>query len=74
MGPITFRRITPLESRIYAGGDHIGEVYRHDDILSPGRHFYVVILDEDPRGPIRVHERSRIREAAELRLRTHPYY
>ena len=37
MTGITFKRITPEESRIYADGMIIGEVYRHDDILKPGR-------------------------------------
>ena len=31
-------------------------------------------LDEDPRGPVRVHDRSRIREVAEQRIRSHPLW
>ena len=69
MSEITFRRVTPTESRIYdADGDHVGDVYAHDDILHPGRRVY----DEDPRGWASVHDRARIREVAEARLLTHP--
>ena len=35
---------------------------------------YVVHLSEDPRGFVRVHERSRIREVAEQRLLSHPLF
>jgi len=75
MSHITFRSITPEESRIYdADGDHVGDVYAHDDILRPGRRVYLVVLDEDPRGWARVHDRARIREVAEPRLASHPYF
>ena len=74
MDRVTFKRLTPNESRIYAGGEHVGDVYRHDDILVPGQAFYVVQLHEDPRGPRRVHERHRIREVAEDLLGSHPLW
>ena len=74
MSEITFKRVTQHESRIYQDGDHVGDVHRQDDILDAGNHYYVVHLDEDPRGPVRVHERERIREIAEHRVRTHPLY
>ena len=75
MSQVTFKRIAPDESRIYdADGDYVGDVYRQNDILHPGRHYYVVWLDDDWRGPIRVHDRSRIREVAEQRIRSHPFY
>ena len=75
MSQITFRRITPEESRIYdASGDHVGDVYAHDDILNPGKRVYLVLLDEDPRGWAKVHDRARIREVAEARLASHPYF
>ena len=74
MCQVTFKRITPDESRIYdADGDHVGDVYAQDDILDPGRRVYVVHLSEDPRGFVRVHDRSRIRQVAEERLRSHPF-
>ena len=71
---ISFKRISPEESRIYdADGDYVGDVYRHDDILNRGQAFYVLHLDEDPRGPRRVHHRHRIRELAQRLVDTHPY-
>ena len=74
MSEITFKRVNATESRIYdADGDHVGDVYAHDDILRPGRRIYLVHLDEDPRGWAAVHDRARIREVAEQRLSTHPF-
>ena len=74
MGCVTFKRLTSQESRIYADGDHVGDVYRLDDILAPGRVYYVVHLDDDPRGPRRVHDRRRIRELAQRLVDSHPFY
>ena len=65
MTPITFRRVAADEARIYQGADHVGDVYRQPDILNPGAHYYAVHLSEDPRGPCRVHDRSRIRDVAQ---------
>ena len=74
MGQVTFKRITPEESRIYdTGGHHVGDVYAQDDILAPGARVYVVHLSEDPQGFVRVHDRERIRQVAEERLRSHPF-
>ena len=74
MSRITFKRITPEQSNIYDDDGCVGEVYRQPDILNPGKHYYVLHLSEDPRGPHRVFDRSRIRDEARLRLLTHPYY
>ena len=74
MDCVTFKRLTAHESRIYADGDHVGDVYRHHDVLAPGRVYYVVHLHEDPRGPRRVHERRRIRDVAQRLLDSHPFY
>ena len=74
MSDITFRRITPRESRIYQDGDCVGDVYRQDDLLNPGSHYYVIHLTEDWRGPKRVHDRRRIREVAQRMVDTHPFY
>ena len=75
MGSVTFKRITPDESRIYdADGDHVGDVYRQDDILVPGQVFYVLHLFDDPRGPRRVHDRGRIRDVAQSLLDSHPLF
>ena len=74
MSHVTFKRMNPEESRIYRDGDYIGDVYAQDDILNPGGHYYVIHLDEDSRGPTRVHERHRIREVAQHLVDTHPFY
>ena len=74
MSHVTFKRIAPEESRIYdADGVHVGDVYAQDDILDPGRRVYLVHMNEDPRGFVRVHDRARIRQVAEDRLRSHPF-
>ena len=73
MHSIAFKRIAPDETRIHdADGDYAGAVYRQNDVLNPGSHYYVVHLDEDPRGPVRVHDRARVRETAERLVLTHP--
>ena len=74
MCQVSFKRITPEESRIFADGDYVGDVYRQPDILSSGAVFYVIHLEDDPRGFVRVHERSRIREVTEQRVRSHPLW
>ena len=74
MTDITFKRITPHESRVYHDGDLVGEVYRQDDILNQGSHFCVAHLSEDPRGPVRIHERSRIRAVVTRLVLTHPLF
>ena len=53
---ITFIRVGDDEARIYdAEGDYVGDLFRHPDILHPGSSYFVIHLDEDPRGPVRVH-------------------
>ena len=76
MSTVSFKRVAPDESRIYAAdGEFVGDVYAHDDILNPGVRVFLISLDEeDPRGWVRVHDRSRIREVAIERLRTHPFF
>jgi len=74
MGCVTFKRVTPHESRIYSDGDHVGDVYRQDDILDPGQVFYVLHLFDDPRWPRRVHERGLIREVAQRLVDSHPLW
>ena len=74
MSHITFKRVRADESRIYdADGEYVGDVYAHNDILNPGQRVYLVLLEGDPRGWKAVHDRDRIREVAEERLRSHPY-
>ena len=72
MSGVTFRRIAPDESRIYRHGDHVGDVYALDDLLREGARYFEIHLDEDPRGPVRVHDRSRVREVTERLVAGHP--
>ena len=74
MSRITFKRVAPEQSNIYDDGDYVGEVYSQPEILNPGARYFVIHLIEDPRGWVRVHDRSRIREVAQRRLDTHPYF
>ena len=73
MRQINFRQVSADEARIHdADGDYVGDVFRQPDILEAGRHLFVIHLADDPRGWVRVHDRSRIREVAQHRLDTHP--
>ena len=75
MSGISFKRAASDQARIYdADGDYVGDVYAHDEILNPGHRVFVVHLMDDPRGFVRVHDRSRVREVAVERLRTHPFF
>ena len=66
MSRITFKRAAEDEWRIYDhDGDCVGDVYRQPDVLKPGTRHYVVHRAEDYRGPVRVHDRSCIREVAQ---------
>ena len=70
---VTFTRVGNDEARIHdADGDYVGDLFRHPDILEPGECYFVIHLSEDPRGPVRVHERSRIREVTQELLALHP--
>ena len=71
---ITFARVNADEARIYQDGEHVGDLYRQPDVLDPASHYYMIHLDEDPRGPARVHERSRIRDVAQSLVDTHPLW
>ena len=74
MSGIVFRRIAPDESRIVLDGGHVGDVYALDDPLREGARYFVVHLDEDPRGPVRVHDRIRIRSVTESLVLSHPLW
>ena len=74
MSAIAFRRVAPHESRVYLNGDPVGDVLALDDPLRDGARYFVVHLDEDPRGPCRVHDRNRIREVTERLVFSHPLW
>ena len=71
---IRFRRTAPDEARILHDGEFVGSLYRQRDILAPGKSFYVIHLDEDWRGPTRVHDRARVRDTILDRIETHPFW
>ena len=70
---VTFTRVSNDEARIHdVDGDYVGDLFRQRDILNPASSFFVIHLSDDPRGPVRVHERSRIREVTQELLASHP--
>ena len=71
---ITFGRVSAHEARIYQDGDHVGDLYHQTDILDPASSYFVIHLDEDSRGPVRVHERSRVRAVAQSLVDSHPLW
>ncbi len=73
MCQVSFRRVAEDEARVYAGAEHVGEVYRQPDVLREGAVLYIVHLEDDPRGWCRVHDRHRLREVCAERIRTHPF-
>ena len=72
MSGVTFRRIAPDESRIFRDGEIVGDVYALDDSLRESARYFEIHLDEDPRGPVRLHDRSRVQEVAERLVSSHP--
>ncbi len=74
MSRVSFKHIASGQTDIYdEDGDFVGEVFRHPDILNPGKFYFLIWLEDDPRSYVRVHDRSRIQEVAEERLRSHPF-
>ncbi len=73
MSRVTFRQIAADQANIHdEDGDCVGEVFRYPDILRPGHLVYTIHYFEDPRGPVHVSDRSRIRQVAEQRWASHP--
>lgn len=71
---ITFGPVVDDEVRVYLDGDYIGGIYKHESVLRPGTHDYLIHLTEDYRGWKRVTDRSKLRAAVEQRIHTHPLY
>ena len=71
---LSFERAAPDEVRIYRDGEYIGDIYKDEDILAPGRHHYLIWLAEDWRGWKRVTERSQLRETVRRWVDSHPLY
>ena len=75
MSTITFKQGAPNEWRIYENGnEHVGDVYRHRDVLEPQSSYFVVHIDEHPAGPVTVHDRAHVRGAAERLVLDHPLW
>ena len=51
---LTFKLVAPDEVRVYRDGDYIGDIFKDEDILNPGRFHYLIWLYEDRRGWKRV--------------------
>ena len=71
---LTFALAACDEVRIYRDGEHIGDIYKDEDVLNPGQFHYLIWLAEDWRGWKRVTERSQLRVATEQWVQTHPFY
>ena len=75
MHDFSFRRIAPDESRIHVDGDdHVGNVYAMSDPSAAGGRVYIIHLDEDYRGPTRVHDRTKVRQTTARMIDTHPLW
>ena len=73
MSRVTFKQIASDQANIYdEDGDLVGEVFRHPDILNPGKAIFTAQYFDDPRGPLLVRDRSRVRDEAAWRYETHP--
>ena len=70
---IRFVRTSDEEAQILVGGKCVGDVCAYDHILRPGKRVFVISLDDDWRGPRRVHDRSRVRETAQRMVDTLPW-
>ena len=70
---IRFSRTSADESRVYVGDTYVGDVYADDDIRQAGTRIYTIHLDDDWRGPRRVHDRSLVRETAQRMVDTLPW-
>ena len=71
---LTFARTAPDEVRVYRDGEYVGDIFKDEDILNPGRHHYLIWLSEDWRGWKRVSERGELRAVTEHWVATHPLY
>ena len=73
---ITYRDVTcPHDNdfvyRIYHYGNMVGEIYRHEDLLIPGTHLFLIHLVEDHRGFVRVHDINVLHQTTRRLIDTH---
>ena len=71
---LTFKLAAPDEVRVYRDGDYIGDIFKDEDILEPGRFHYLIWLADDFRGWKRVTDRGHLRAAVERWVETHPFH
>ena len=74
MDRLDFTRIARNEWRIRLGAEIVGDVLRMPDVLKTGATVFVIHLDEDARGPVRVRDAARVRAETERMVRTHPLW
>ncbi len=74
MNQVSFTRIARHEWRVRLDGEIVGDVFRMPDILEAPATVFMIHLDEDTRGPVRVHDAGRVRAETERMLRTHPLW
>ena len=71
---LTFKLAAPDEVRVYRDGGYIGDIFKDEDILEPGRFHYLIWLADDFRGWKRVTDRGQLRETLERWVETHPFH
>ncbi len=71
---LQFRPTSTHSARIYRDGTDIGEVSRHNEHHDPLQRYYIIRLDQDPRGFKYVRNRSLLSETLLLYVSTHPLY
>ena len=69
---VEFKRTGDDEVRIYKDQTCIGDIYRDEDILNPGQHYYIIWLSEDYRGRKKVRNRSLFRQTVDHWIATPP--
>ena len=67
------RKSRARDLRIYLGDSYVGDVYAYDDTFRAGARVFEIHLDEDWRGPRRVHDRSLVRKTAQRMVDTLPW-
>ena len=71
---LTFKLAAPDEVRVYRDGRYIGDIFKDEDILEPGRFHYLIWLADDFRGWKRVTDRGQLRAAVERWVDTLPFH
>ena len=70
---LEFRRTDEDEVSIRKDGSLIGHIYKHEDVVDSGRHFYLIWLTDDYRGWKKVTDRRMLRAEVDRWIATHRY-